>query len=89
VEEMSSIVSERLSRLRLDLRGIARLLRSPALRAGRRTFDRRRNHCGPSDGWLQPFERLTYDALRVAWLRAPGYFWSAGPRMTSPILIGL
>ena len=33
MEEMSSIASERLSRLRLDLRGIARLLRSPALRA--------------------------------------------------------
>lgn len=41
-----------------------------------------------SDGWLQPFELLTYDALRVAWAshaRAPGYFWSTGTAIVGNI----
>jgi hypothetical protein len=44
-----------------------------------------------SDGWLQPFELLIYDALRVAWAGhtpARGYFWWAARRTTSPTLIG-
>jgi adenylate cyclase len=66
---MSSAVAEPLlSRLRLDRGGIARLLRSPALKAllGANIIVAgiilARGH-----GWLQPFELLIYDALRVSW----------------------
>ena len=56
------------SRLRLDRARIARLLRSPALKAlvGANLIVvgiiLARGH-----GWLQPFELLIYDALRVSW----------------------
>src|SRR5437870_3619818 len=66
---MSSAVAEPLlSRLRLDPSRIARLLRSPALKAllGANIIVAgiilARGH-----GWLQPFELLIYDALRVSW----------------------
>ena len=64
---MSSVATEPMRRLRVDLR-LTRLLRSPALKAilGAHLIVAAiilaRSH-----GWLQPFELLTYDALRVAW----------------------
>jgi adenylate cyclase len=65
---MSSVASAPLSRLHADRGRIGRLLHSPALKAlvgahliaAGIIFAR-------SDGWLQPFELLIYDALRVAW----------------------
>ena len=65
---MSSVASEPLGSLRLGLVRLARLLRSPALKAviGAHLVIAAiilvRSH-----GWLQPFELLIYDALRVAW----------------------
>ena len=68
VEAMSSAVIEVLRRLRLHRDRIGRLLHSPALTAviaahllvAAIILIR-------SNGWLQPFEVLIYDALRVAW----------------------
>jgi len=65
---MSSAIIEVLRRLRLHRDRIAHLLRSPGLKAlvaahllvAAIIFVR-------SDGWLQHFELLIYDALRVAW----------------------
>src|ERR1700741_751200 len=77
---MRSAVGEALfSRFRLDPRRIKRLLRSPALKAvlGANIIVvgiiLARGH-----GWLQPFELLIYDALRVSW---------AGHEPSSRILI--
>ena len=64
---MSSVASAPLNRLRLDRDRITRLLRSPALKAlvGANIIVAgiilARGH-----GWLQPFELMIYDALRVA-----------------------
>jgi adenylate cyclase len=65
---MSSVAGEQSGRLRLDLGRLRRLLRSPGLKAlvGAHLIVAAiilaRGH-----GWLQPFELLTYDALRVVW----------------------
>ena len=67
-QAVSSAVIEAFRRLRLHRDRIARLLRSPALKAlvaahllvAAIVLVR-------SDGWLQYFELLIYDALRVAW----------------------
>src|SRR5580700_10277964 len=77
---MSSAADEPLSsRLRLDRGRITRLLRSPALQAllGANIIVAAivlaRGH-----GWLQPFELLIYDALRVSW---------AGHEQSSRVLV--
>src|SRR5262245_12128291 len=65
---MSSTAAEPLSRFLPDRGRVRRLLRNPALKALLATqiivvgIILARGH-----GWLQPFELLTYDALRVAW----------------------
>ena len=65
---MSSVAGEQSGCLRLDLGRLRRLLRSPGLKAlvGAHLIVAAiilaRGH-----GWLQPFELLTYDALRVVW----------------------
>src|SRR5215831_468031 len=65
---MSTIASDPLSHVCLDRSSIAHLLRSPALKALVSAdivvagIILARGH-----GWLQPFELLIYDALRVSW----------------------
>ncbi len=65
---MSSVAGEQSGRLRLDRGRLGRLLRSPSLKA---LVGAHLLVAGillaRSDGWLQPFELLIYDALRVAW----------------------
>jgi adenylate cyclase len=65
---MSSVAGEQSGRLRLDRGRLRRLLRSPSLKA---LVGAHLLVAGivlaRSDGWLQPFELLIYDALRVAW----------------------
>src|SRR5882757_10245725 len=66
---MSSVASEPLGRdFRLGRGRLARLLRSPALKAliGAHLIIAA-IILVRSYGWLQPFELLIYDALRVAW----------------------
>jgi adenylate cyclase len=65
---MSSAVTETLRRLRLHRGRIARLMRTPALKAliGAHLIVAA-IILARSDGWLRPFELLIYDALRVAW----------------------
>ena len=66
---MSSAASEPLRRFP----GAARSHHSSAAQpcpqgADRRKHHRRSDHCGPRvHGWLQPFELLIYDGLRVVW----------------------
>src|SRR5260370_3763441 len=65
---MSSVAGDQSGRLRLDRGRLGRLLRSPSLKA---LVGAHLLVAGiilaRSDGWLQPFELLIYDALRVAW----------------------
>jgi len=66
---MSNAVAEPLlNRLRLDRGRITRLLRSPALKAlvGANIIVAA-IILARGQGWLQPFELLIYDALRVSW----------------------
>src|SRR5262249_18224036 len=75
----SAVAAPLLSRLRLDRDRIMRLLRSPALKAvlGANIIVVG-IILGRGHGWLQPFELLIYDALRVSW---------AGHKPSSRILL--
>src|ERR1700756_4868995 len=65
---MSSVAGEPAGRLRLPRVDLARLLRGPALKAivGAHLMVAA-IILARGFGWLQPFELLIYDALRVAW----------------------